>query len=559
MSAELGRILQGHHPEETPAVASELACLYEVGRDVTRAAHYYRLAAQNAARVFAHQEAVTLARRGLNLLERLPEDSARTALELPLQMTLGLQLQVTEGFAASEAREAYTRARELCTQTPGVPPSFPVLWGLWLFHKVRSELNLAREMAEELMVIARKQEDPDLILQVHQALTVTSLCRGEPAAAHRHMAQGAALYDSRRHSTHSFQFGQDPGVACKAIGAVALWLLGYPDQALRQSDEAVRLSHELMQPSSQSLALHFAAMLHQCRRDGPRCRISAAECGSIAADHGFSFWLAGSSVMNGWALAACGHLDEGIIRVRRGLLDWQSTNSVTYLTYYLGLLADTLDRQGSGEEAIRLLDEALELARRTEEGLYEAELYRLRGEIRLRGAVEPELAICRRAEEDFRMAINTAGKQQAKSLELRAAMSLARLGLRLGEPTESMQRLAQVYGASLRGSRQPTCWRLIACWVEAWFERIPTQTFVKRPAFRIVASRTSIAMELHCSQKISLHNESIFFDFSLVFRTAESAVTARPTERQMPVMFDRVSSAGAVRCSDVMRFKCLKL
>src|SRR5262249_9734139 len=153
--------------------AAELACLFEAARDFGRAAQFCQLAAQNAARVFAHQEAVALARRGLRLLQALPETPARAAQELGLQMTLGLQLQVTQGFAAQRAKQAYARARELCREVGEVPRLFPVLWGLWLFHKGRSELPKAREMAEELYALAQRLDDQALVLQSHQALAVT--------------------------------------------------------------------------------------------------------------------------------------------------------------------------------------------------------------------------------------------------------------------------------------------------------------------------------------------------------------------------------------------------
>src|SRR5262249_40174651 len=148
------------------------------------------LAAQNAARVFAHREAVALARRGLRLLDALPNTHQRAAVELPLQVTLGLQLQVTEGFAAPEVHVAYSRARNLCRNASGTPPTFAVLWGLWLFSKVRSELHQAKELAEELLALARTEADPALELQAQQALTVTSLCCGAPVTTRSHMEQG---------------------------------------------------------------------------------------------------------------------------------------------------------------------------------------------------------------------------------------------------------------------------------------------------------------------------------------------------------------------------------
>jgi predicted ATPase len=449
LSLAVAETLQSHHGEGNQTVAAELACLFEVGRDFGRAAWQFWLAAQNAARVFAHREAVALARRGLRLLATVPETPGRAGLELPLQTMLGLQLQVTEGYAAAAAHQAYSRARELCPQAPDSAPPFSVLWGLWLFHKVRSELAKAQELAGELLALAGALGDPSLALQAHQALGLTALCRGEPAVALRHVEQAATLYDPVRHRTHDFLFGQDPGVICKAYGAVALWLLGYPDTAQRQSDAAIAMSRGLS-PSSQAVALHFAAMLHQLRRDGPRTGACAGSSVEVAAEHGLSFWLAGGTVMAGWARAACGAVGDGVACLRRGLADCQATGSVTYRTYYLGLLAEGLGWHGRADEGVRVLDEALTLVRQTGEGLCAAELHRLRGELLLRGADGVP-----RAEEDFRLALDIARRSGARSLELRAAMSLVRLGQRLGEPEEGRKLLAETFGWFTEGFQSP--------------------------------------------------------------------------------------------------------
>ncbi len=443
LGAALAQTLERHQGEHSAAAAPELAWLYEVGRDFPRAARHAWRAAQNAARVFAHREAVVLARRGLRLLETLPETSERAALELSLQTTLGMQLQVTEGFAAASARQAYTRARELCGQAADAASLFPVLWGLWLFSKVRSELSKAQEMADELAALAHRLRDADLALQAHQALGMTAFCRGNPATAMQHVEQATALYDASRHVVHAFLFGQDPGIMCQSYGEVALWLLGYPEQALWQSEAAIRRSRGLS-PSSQAIALHFAAMLHQLCRNGPRAKACAEASIAIAAEHGFSFWRAGGHVLYGWSLAACGQADQGIRLLRQGLHDWRATESVTYETYYLGLLADVLREQGQFEEGRRVVDEALVLARRTGEGLYEPELHRLRGELCLPDHGDE-------AEQCFRQALALARRQEAMFLELRAAMSLARL--RKGSETEQI--LAEVYARFTEGLQTP--------------------------------------------------------------------------------------------------------
>src|SRR5262249_54045288 len=153
-------------------------------------------------------------------------------------------------------------------------------------------------------------------------------------------------------------------------------------------------------------------------------------------EHGFSFWRAGGEVLGGWSLAATGAAPDGVVMLRQGLDDWAATGSVTYRTYYLGLLAEGLAGQGpaAAEGARGVLEEALALAARTGEGLYEAELYRLRGEARLVCAGEPSEAALHEAEEDFRRALDVAGRQEAKALQLRAAMALACLARRRGRP-----------------------------------------------------------------------------------------------------------------------------
>jgi predicted ATPase len=452
LGASLGRALEVHYATARSEAAAQLGYLYEVGRDYGRAARHCALAAETAARLFAHREAAEIARRGIRLLAALTENPERTALEIQLQTFLGLQLQVTQGFAAADATRAYQRARELYGSGTAAPAMYPVLWGLWLAAKARSELPQARHLAGELETLAAQVGAPHLAIQAHQALAVTTLCLGEPDATLRHMEQALAFYDNERHGTHSFQFGQDPCVACKSFGAVALCLRGRLDAAAQLSTEAVVHSHRLAQPSSQALALHFAAMVHQLRRDSSKSLHCSEGSAAFANLHGLSFWLAGSNVMGGWALAGCGRTAEGLVRLRRGLADWAATGSITYTTYYLGLLAEVLARHEDFAESRRVLDEALALVRQTSERMYEAELHRWRGELLLRAAND---ASASGAEEEFRKAIDIAQQQGAKLLELRGAASLVRLAKRRGNGAAERRMLGDVYASFTEGFDTP--------------------------------------------------------------------------------------------------------
>jgi adenylate cyclase len=266
--------------------------------------------------------------------------------------------------------------------------------------------------------------------------------------------QVAALYDPERHFLHAAVFGQDPGVMCKSYGAVALWLLGYPDTARQQCGRALEMSLGLS-PTTQAVAPHFAAMVNQLCGNHARAGEFADRAIAVSREHGLSFWMAGGTVLCGWALAAAGQYEEGLAKLRQGLADWHMTGSVTYETYYLGLLADVLTAMQQFDEARQVLDEALALVERTEERFFEPELYRLRGMVLLAKGADADLASLRPARDDLVRARDLAVQQKTRSLELRAALSLYELARRSGSTMEERARLAEVYSAFTEGFQTP--------------------------------------------------------------------------------------------------------
>jgi predicted ATPase len=219
-----------------------------------------------------------------------------------VQTTLGPALIATKGQAAPEVLHAYTRARELCQQVGETPQLFQVLRGLWYFYLFRMELQTARDLGEHLLTLAQQVGDPALRLEGHRALANTLNYLGEFDASQAHFAQAIALYDPQQHHAHAFRYGEDPGVVCCAYAAVTLWMLGYPDQALQRSHEAVTLARELAYPINLSYALFFAVWVHHFRQEWQLTHERAEAGIALAAEQGFTIQAAGGMIFRGWTL-----------------------------------------------------------------------------------------------------------------------------------------------------------------------------------------------------------------------------------------------------------------
>jgi predicted ATPase/tRNA A-37 threonylcarbamoyl transferase component Bud32 len=446
--------LLGHYGEKSAAVAAELALLFEAAGQLPRAVEYFLLAARNAAGVFAHQEAAGLAQRGLALLEHLPDTPDRAGQELTLLLTLGVSLIATQGFASPDVEQSYLRARELCLRAQDTAALFPVLYGLWNVYLVRCEFPRCQDLATQMFALARDRSDPVWLLLAHNVMQQPLLHVGEFAAARRLQEQGLALYDPQQHGTLTAVYGEDPGVGCLAYGAVTLWCLGYPDQALRSMQEALRLADELANPFDRAQALYFGAFTSVCRREARRTRKLAGALTELCTEEGFTLLLHGGRILHGWSLAEQGRAGEGIGQMRQGLAGWYATGALSHRPYHLGLLAEALARDGQAQDGLTVLGEALALCTALGERFLEAELHRLRGELLL-ASEEAGPSAWGAADACFRQALDVARAQQAKSLELRAMMSLARLSRQQGRQAEARPLLAETAGWFTEGFDLP--------------------------------------------------------------------------------------------------------
>jgi class 3 adenylate cyclase/predicted ATPase len=420
----------------------ELAHHYSRSGNTEKAVLYLQRAGHQAAQRSAHVEALVHFTQGLELLALLPETPERAQHELTFRLALGTSLGVTKGWAAPEAEAAYIRARELCQQMEDTPQLFQVLSGLWAFYQVRPELQTAHEFGEQGLSLAQRLGDPVFLEGGHCALGATSQVLGELLPACQHLEQGITLYDPQQHRAYASLYGFDPGVLGRSFATHALWLLGYADQALTRRHETLALALELSHPISLAIALDYAAMFHQFRRERHAAQERTEAAMVLCTEQGFAYYLAWAVIIQGWALAEQGQAEEGIAQIRQGLTALRATGGILRLPYYLALLAEVYGKAGQTEAGLALLREALAVVPATAEHWWEAELYRLQGELLLPASTRqawPE------AEEHFQQALSVARHQQAKSLELRAAMSLARLWQRQGKSAEARTLLAPVY------------------------------------------------------------------------------------------------------------------
>jgi predicted ATPase len=308
-------------------------------------------------------------------------------------------------------------------------------------YNARAASQKAQQLGEQLLHLAQRQHDPAVFLGAYCALGGALLFRGELRQAHAYASQGIALYDLQRHRALAFLYGEDPGVGCHEYDALALWLLGYPDQALTTTHTALALAQELAHPFSMGRALHGLAYLHGLRREPDAVREQAEAIQALATVQGFPLWGAAGTIWHGWVLAIQGHSEAGIRQLRQGMAAWDATGTQWPSPVYLSWLAEALGYGGQADEGLHRLAEAVAVVDTTGERWWEAELHRLTGELLLRQAV-PDIP---QAEACWHRALAVARHQQAKSWELRAALSLSRLWQQQGKRDDAYELLAPIY------------------------------------------------------------------------------------------------------------------
>jgi predicted ATPase len=414
-----------HASDIAEAQPEILAHHYTEAGIIGEAVRYWILAGEKMSRRSAHVEAIRHLAKGQELLATLSDTPERVRQELTLQMALGTSLLATKGFGASEVGKVYSRARELCRQSgeSAYAQLFPILMGLRFFYVANGNLQAAREAGEELLRIAQSARDPALILEGHYALAVPLHLLGEFTPALEHCERAIGLYDPQQHRSQALIYGLDAGVASRCLAACLLWELGYPERALEKSLEALSLEREVAHPISLANALALAGLIYMWRGETQQGLESADALIGLAKERGFSSFMSMGLLFRGWALTALDGGKEGIDQILEGIASWRATGARGNGTGHLAVLLECYLKAGEIEEAIKVLIEAFAMVEDMGERNNEARLYQLKGEL-LRGRGSDNAL---EAEQCFRTAIRIAQSQHAKSLELRATTSLARL------------------------------------------------------------------------------------------------------------------------------------
>ena len=421
LSKSIVSALVAHHGAEAPAIAGRLALLFETARDFASSAKFFFIAAQRAVALFGFREALSLADRGLEGLRGLPDGPERQQLELGLQMIRGLALRSVRGWAAPELESTFTRARALCQQLGDPPELFPVLWNLAFFNMIRGDLALVREQTTTLMRQAEASHQPGYLMAVHHLAGVACEFTGDFVESSGHLERARELHVPAEHDDYNTTFGIDPGMVARAMSSRPLWALGYPDRAIARCRETIALCRSQRQPVTLVFAMIVAQGVHLYRGEARDAIALGDEIIALCREYEFpqeAEWARGFQAS---AMAIEGRSRDAVTQLRDSLAALQALRSGLTRTMFLSLLADALGRDERIDEGLVVVDEGFAHGERTTERGFVAELHRIRGELLLQAGRETE------AEASLRTAVDVARQQQARSLELRAATSLARL------------------------------------------------------------------------------------------------------------------------------------
>jgi class 3 adenylate cyclase/predicted ATPase len=447
--AQIAEALEAISPELIENQPELFAQHYAEAGRVEKSVVYWGKAGHRSAARSAMAEAAAQFQNGLQQLALLPNTPERQYQELELRSALGAALTAVKGYAAAETGDAYARARELWEQL-GSPSQFlQIPFGQSICCVLRGELDRARSLAEGLLRLSRERNDFAGLVLGHLASGRALMSAGRFALSRSRLEEVLALCDPISHPSLAHEAGQHPRVHSQATLGVVLFCLGYPDQALTQSSAAIAEAQVLAHPPSVAASLSLGTILLLLVGDNAAPDERIYQLVAVAADQGFAYWRAVGTIFRAVLKLKNGDVAEGLPLLRNGLAAYRATGAEVWLPYYGAFMAGAYENAGQIEEALTQLNEALQIADRTGEHFFTAELHRQKGRLLQRqGQAEA-------AEKLYRKALSVAREQEAKLWELRAAVSLDRLCRDQGRRAEARDLLAPVYGWFTEGFGTP--------------------------------------------------------------------------------------------------------
>jgi tetratricopeptide (TPR) repeat protein len=353
MHQQIAQVLVAHFPETAETQPELLAQHYTAAGLVAQAIDYWLRAGDLAVQRSAYPEAIGHLTTALDLLSPLPDSPEHRQQELEIQRRLGTALRALRGSPDTAVAQVYQRLRDLGQQTDQPQQMVPGLRGMFQTYRVRGDFQRARDAAAQLLHLAHAQSDALLVCEAHKNLGLLALHLGDLVSARSHLEQGMdATALAEGSATPVFRLGVDVGVSCRNFAALALWMLGYPAQALHCSQEALALARRLSHPQSLVAALNLAACLHQHRREIALAQQYTEASLTLAREHALTYWVILGHIRRGSLLAAQGQPTDGCLELRRGLEAYQARGARVSLPIILAQLAEVYRQQGQADEGL---------------------------------------------------------------------------------------------------------------------------------------------------------------------------------------------------------------
>lgn len=437
----IGEVLESSFGELAETNPELLAHHFTEAGDATKAIAYWLQAGQRSQGRSATDEAIEQFGAGLSLVAKLDESADRDQLELGLLVSLGVAYMATKGWASGEVGNTFQKARVICEKLGARDHQFNVMWGTWGWHLLRGEFDACLEIAAETTALAESLQHPALLMEAPWLPGCTQFYRGEFTAALENLRLGFSRWDEELSRETTLATGQNCGVTYEIYGGLALWYLGFPDQAARQMETAVQRSIHLKHLFSESFAWWHTSWFHSLSRDGTLTQDCSQKAFAIADEQSFVMWKLLSLVDLGFGMHLQGRPEDAVAMMVQAAETLQAIGAALSVPHCQHKIAQVKWKLGQTDEALEHLRIEIEHAERCHEKLTLAECHRLRGEILLSQSADHRAA----AESCFRLAIEIAQSQQAKSWELRAASSLARLLDEHGQRDEGRKLLENIY------------------------------------------------------------------------------------------------------------------